>query len=333
MPPPHERPPPRSAQRTRPQPARARVAERGLHSARTYPQWGHRKICAMIEAEHAPSQSTVLRLLRDHDLTVAIDDRHQVRQLARVRREVFREDFDHRNRVWQTDFTEIETSQGGDWQIQPVIDYVTKLCLACHVSTTQAASDLCQALDDASAHAQALIGVTLLDDVTCPDSGLITPVFIVSDNGPAFKSIRFERYVLVLHPRAGAGESEGCGAGGQRGRRSRPRRRDADLDAYARGRRRKLGRRRPSDPVQAARRGRQSRAREGRHGCGRRHLSDPPATVWHPDLAGCGDHGDADEQDQKAHELPPAEALVECEVATDRGDARELRGEHCGDRG
>ncbi len=69
----------------------------------------------MIEAEHAPSQSTVLRLLRDHDLTLPIDDRSQMRQLARVRREVFREDFDRRNRVWQTDFTEIETSQGGDW--------------------------------------------------------------------------------------------------------------------------------------------------------------------------------------------------------------------------
>jgi len=60
-----------------------------------------------------------------------------------VRREVFREDFDRPNRVWQTDFTEIETSQGGDWQIQPVLDYVTKFCLACRVSTTQAATDLC----------------------------------------------------------------------------------------------------------------------------------------------------------------------------------------------
>lgn len=183
--------------RRRPQPARDRVAERGLHWARTYPQWGHRKICAMIEAEHHATQSTVLRLLRDHKLTLPIDDRSAVRQLARVRREVFREDFDRRNRVWQTDFTEIETSHGGDWQIQPVMDYVTKFCLSCRVSTTQAATDLCQALDDASHIAHDLMGRTVLDDVTCPDSGLITPVFVVSDNGPAFKSIRFERYVLA----------------------------------------------------------------------------------------------------------------------------------------
>lgn len=180
----------------RARPARERISERGLHWARAYPQWGHRKICAMIEAEHHPSQSTVLRLLRDHDLTLPIDDRSQVRQLAKVRREVFREDFDRRNRVWQTDFTEIETSQGGDRQIQPVLDYVTKFCLTCRVSTTQAATDLCQALDDASHIAQDLMGRSVLEDVTCPDSGLITPVFVVSDNGPAFKSIRFERYVL-----------------------------------------------------------------------------------------------------------------------------------------
>ncbi len=78
-----------------------------------------------------------------------------------------------------------------------MIDYVTKLCLACRVSTTQAAPDLCQAIDEATGHAHDLMGHTLLTDVTCPDSGLITPVFIVSDNGPAFKSIRFERYVLA----------------------------------------------------------------------------------------------------------------------------------------
>lgn len=180
-----------------PRPARDRVAVRGLHWARKYPQWGHRKIWAMIEPEHAATQSTVLRLLRDHDLTLPIDDRSQIRQLAKVRREVFREQFDRRNRVWQTDFTELETRQGGDWQIQPIVDYVTKFCLACRVSTTQAATDLCQALDDAIGAAADTLGQTLLHDVTCTATGQITPVIIVSDNGPAFKSIRFERYVLA----------------------------------------------------------------------------------------------------------------------------------------
>lgn len=180
-----------------PRPARERIRERGLHWARTYPQWGHRKIWAMIEPEHAATQSTTLRLLRDHELTLPIDDRSQIRELARVRRELFDQDFDRRNRVWQTDFTELETRHGGDWQLQPVIDYVTKLSLGCRVSTTQAAVDVCAAIDDAIGSAHDILGRTLLDDVTCTHTGEITPVIVVTDNGPAFKSIRFERYVLA----------------------------------------------------------------------------------------------------------------------------------------
>lgn len=98
-----------------PRPARQRISERGLFWARKYPQWGHRKVWAMIEPEHAATQSTTLRLLRDHELTLPIDDRAQIRELARVRRELFDQRFDRRNQVWQTDFTELETRHGGDW--------------------------------------------------------------------------------------------------------------------------------------------------------------------------------------------------------------------------
>ena len=180
-----------------PRPARERISERGLYWARTYPQWGHRKIWALIEPEHHATQSTVLRLLRDHDLLLPVDDRAQTRQLARVRRELFDQDFTRRNQVWQTDFTELETRQGGDWQMQPVMDYVTKFCLGCRVSTTQAAVDACAAIDDAIGAASDILRRPLLQDLTCPMSGQITPVIVVSDNGPAFKSIRFERFVLA----------------------------------------------------------------------------------------------------------------------------------------
>lgn len=82
----------------------------------------------------------------------------QIRELAPVRRELFDEPFQARDRVWQTDFTELETRHGGDWQMQPVIYYVTKLCLGCRVSTTQAAGDVCQAIDGAIAAAHDTLG-------------------------------------------------------------------------------------------------------------------------------------------------------------------------------
>ena len=178
-----------------PRPARERITERGLFWARKYPQWGHRKVWAMIEPEHAATQSTTLRLLRDHRLTLPIDDRAQIRELAKVRREPFDQRFDRRNQVWQTDFTELETCHGGDWQMQPVVDYVTKPSLGCRVSTTQAAVNACTAIDQAISTATDILGRPLLDDLTCPDNGETTPVIIVSDNGPCYKSTGFARYI------------------------------------------------------------------------------------------------------------------------------------------
>ena len=35
-----------------------------------------------------------------------------------------------RNRFWQMDFCEFETTRGGIWRICAVIDYATKYCLA-----------------------------------------------------------------------------------------------------------------------------------------------------------------------------------------------------------
>ncbi len=94
-------------------------------AARAYalelPQWGHRKIAALMRADghHAP-ESTVLRALRDAELTLPAGHLRQSRKLAGARREAFLEPPSRRNRVWQTDFTELETSGGGTWQISPV---------------------------------------------------------------------------------------------------------------------------------------------------------------------------------------------------------------------
>jgi putative transposase len=63
--------------------------------------------------------------------------------------------------------------------------------------TTQAAIDVCQAIDDAIGAAHDILGRPLLTDLTCPATAEITPVIVVNDNDPAFKSIHLERYVLA----------------------------------------------------------------------------------------------------------------------------------------
>ncbi len=103
-----------------------------------------------------------------------------------------------RNRVWQTDFSEFETSAGGIWRICAVVDYATKYCLAVTVSPTSRATDAPACLHAAVAEARRLLDLDDLRadrglvDVT-DDSGAVIgqapfPIAVVSDNGPAFKS-------------------------------------------------------------------------------------------------------------------------------------------------
>ncbi len=40
-----------------------------------------------------------------------------------------------RNRVWQADFTHFETQAGG-WGLCAVVDYATKMALACPITLT-----------------------------------------------------------------------------------------------------------------------------------------------------------------------------------------------------
>ena len=54
---------------------------------------------------------------------------------------MFRDPPTERNRVWQTDFSEFETTNGGIWRICAVIDYATKYCLAITVTATSRGAD------------------------------------------------------------------------------------------------------------------------------------------------------------------------------------------------
>ncbi len=115
---------------------------------------------------------------------------------------MFRDPPTERNRVWQTDFSEFETTNGGIWRICAVIDYVTKYCLAITVTSTGRGTDALQCLHLAVIHAENLLD---LDDLRA-DRGLMdivdandtvigqapAPIAVVSDNGPCFRGKTFQ---------------------------------------------------------------------------------------------------------------------------------------------
>jgi len=67
--------------------------------------------------------------------------------------------------------------------------------LAGPVSAIQTARDAVASVGAAIAEAEQLLGRPLLADLTDPATGEITPIFLVSDNGPCFKSAAFARFI------------------------------------------------------------------------------------------------------------------------------------------
>ncbi|MFI5615383.1 integrase core domain-containing protein [Amycolatopsis sp. NPDC051903] len=65
-----------------------------------------------------------------------------------------------RIRVWQTDFSEFETTGGGIWRICAVIDYATQYCLA--ITITPTGTDALACFDAAVVEAVSVLG---LDDL------------------------------------------------------------------------------------------------------------------------------------------------------------------------
>lgn len=133
--------------------------------------WGHRKIAWLARHEHGLqiADSTCLRILREAGLTLPVDYVAERRDLAGARREAFVELPIRRNRVWQMDFFELETSGGGTWRSGDVIDYATKLVLAGPVTATQTTRDAIASVGLALATAAGeLLGRPLLEDLTGP---------------------------------------------------------------------------------------------------------------------------------------------------------------------
>ena len=172
------------------------IAEPAAEQAHKWSAWGHRKIWAMMRADGiTASQSSVYRALHRQGLLQPARYHAERRALAEARKKAFVEVPTRRNRVWQTDFTRLEITSGSVWWISPVVDYATKTCLAAPISTRIAARDALAALHQAITNAEAMLGHTLLEDCVDPTTGELFPVIVVTDNGPAYKSIDFARFI------------------------------------------------------------------------------------------------------------------------------------------
>jgi putative transposase len=164
--------------------------------AETWAAWGHRKIWALLRADGmAASPASVRRAMARRGLLQPVNYQAERRQLAAARRAVFLDPPTRRNRVWQHDFSELESLAGGIWRLGGVVDYWAKLALACPVTTTQGTRDAIAAIQAAVDQAERLLGGSLLEDCTDLVTGEVAPVVIVTDNGPAYRSAAFARFI------------------------------------------------------------------------------------------------------------------------------------------
>ncbi len=179
-----------------PRPVSDRVVAVVHAYALKYPAWGHRKIWALTVADgHQVSMRTVHRILDERGLLHSRYYQAERRELAKARKQTFHDPRTRRNRVWQTDFSELETLAGGTWQMSGVVDSVSKFCLTCPVTATKTWREAVSALEAARERATEILGAPLISDLVDRDTGELSPVVVVTDNGPCYKAGAFARYI------------------------------------------------------------------------------------------------------------------------------------------
>ena len=182
-----------------PRPVADRVVAVVHAYALKYPAWGHRKIWALTVADgHKVSQRTVHRILDERGLLNGRRYQAERRELAKARKQTFHDPPTRRNRVWQTDFSELETRAGGTWQMSGVVDYVTKFCLTCPVTATKTWREAVGALEAARERAGELLGAPLIADLVDRDTGELDPIRRRDRQRPVLQG----RRVRALHPLA-----------------------------------------------------------------------------------------------------------------------------------
>jgi putative transposase len=158
---------------------------------------------------------TVHRILDERGLLHGRRYQAERRELAKAGKQTFGAPPTRRNRVWQTDFSELETRAGGTWQMAGVVDYVTKFCLTCPVSATKTWRDAVGALEAARERAGEVLGRPLIEDLVDRQTGELAPIRVVTDNGPCYKAAAFGPYIRSrlefehVRTRHGSPESNG----------------------------------------------------------------------------------------------------------------------------
>jgi putative transposase len=86
-----------------------------------------------------------------------------------------------------------------------VVEDWAKLCRTCPVTTSQGTREVVAAIEAGIDQAEGLLGHSLLEDVVDQATGELTPVVLVTDNGPAYRSVGFARFIAsrpeLLHVR------------------------------------------------------------------------------------------------------------------------------------
>jgi putative transposase len=179
-----------------PAPSRDLVEPVAIGYADRFPAGGHRKIAMLmrVDGHHGPD-STVLRALKRTGRVLPVDYQAERRQHAQARRAAFVVPPWGPNQVWQLDFSEFETRQGGVWRIGGIADYWSKLELGWHVSTTANHRDAIETVEQAIAESDRLTGRPLAELLSDPLTGEIRAIAVVTDNRPCFKSVRFAAYI------------------------------------------------------------------------------------------------------------------------------------------
>jgi transposase InsO family protein len=185
-----------------PKPVRDRARGLVVAHALSKPAWGHRKIWALTRHDgYLVSQATVLRLLRDDGLILPAKYQKQRRDLAQERKNVFAEVPTGPNQVWQLDFSEFETVQGGTWRIAGCRDWYSKFEHRFHISPTANQYDAITAVELALEDYEQMFGHKLVErcEVDPATSQLRPVVTIVTDNGGPFRSMNFQLFI-ISHP-------------------------------------------------------------------------------------------------------------------------------------
>ena len=189
-----------------PAPAVEAVEPLAAKYAAEWPAWGHRKIHALLTADgYTASVSAVERAMRRRGLLQPAGYQGGRRELARARKAASADPVTRPNQVWQLDFSDYETTMGGTWRLAGVTDYFSKYEHGWHISPASTAADAIAAVKIAIAEAERLGGAPLAGLPPAHDDGSPVRVRLVTDNGPAFNSAAFARFIAsrpeLLHIR------------------------------------------------------------------------------------------------------------------------------------